>query len=175
MGNVSILMGVRRFAPNAGKLDFPGGFVLPREDVGHAAAREVFEEFGVRIRPEECTLLDCLHELYGAASGIPVFNCGLACVVAPQQRPSAAQSGTHGGAVFAVMDSDLAPMGARDTAQHGARGSGDREGDGVRSSGDGGGSQWVDARSIKRADFAATRGNARLFDLFLKGYEVSAA
>ena len=28
---------------------------------------------------------------------------------------------------------------------------------------------------LKRADFSATRGNARLFDLFLKGYEVSAA
>ena len=110
--NVSILMGVRRFAPNVGKLDFPGGFVLPREDVAHAAAREVREEFGVTVSPDECSLLDCLHELYGPTSGIPVFNCGLVCIVAPPQRPSTARSGARSGVIIAAMNSDLAPLGA---------------------------------------------------------------
>jgi ADP-ribose pyrophosphatase YjhB (NUDIX family) len=58
-----ILMGVRRFEPNAGKLDFPGGFVLPGEDIARAAAREVKEEFGVKVDHDECILLDCLSEL----------------------------------------------------------------------------------------------------------------
>ena len=31
-------------------------------------------------------------------------------------------------------------------------------------------SQWVNARSIKRADLSATRGNALLFALFLDQY-----
>ncbi|MGL2963449.1 NUDIX hydrolase [Flavobacterium sp. RSB2_4_14] len=45
----SILFTVRKVAPDAGKLDLPGGFIDPNETAEEAACREIKEELGLAI------------------------------------------------------------------------------------------------------------------------------
>ncbi|MFC1436017.1 NUDIX domain-containing protein [Streptacidiphilus sp. N1-3] len=52
-----ILLIERGWPPHQGKLALPGGHVDPGESSLAAAAREVFEETGVRIHPADLTLV----------------------------------------------------------------------------------------------------------------------
>jgi hydrolase, NUDIX family len=48
-----ILFTVRNMNPDKGKLDLPGGFIDPNETAQEAACREVKEEMGLIIKPEQ--------------------------------------------------------------------------------------------------------------------------
>ena len=48
-----ILFTVRNMEPDKGKLDLPGGFIDPEETAQEAACREVKEEMGMDIKPEQ--------------------------------------------------------------------------------------------------------------------------
>lgn len=53
-----ILFTVRNNEPQKGKLDFPGGFVDPKESGQFAAVRELKEELDLNIKEEDLILLD---------------------------------------------------------------------------------------------------------------------
>ena len=48
-----ILFTVRNIDPDKGKLDFPGGFIDPDENAESAVCREVNEELGIHIEPQQ--------------------------------------------------------------------------------------------------------------------------
>lgn len=56
--NDKILFTVRNNEPQKGKLDFPGGFVDPKETAQFAAVRELKEELDLNIRESDLKLLD---------------------------------------------------------------------------------------------------------------------
>jgi 8-oxo-dGTP diphosphatase len=57
----------------------PGGYVRPSEDAREAALRELCEEVGVRVRPEELELaLDVTHEWEGKLDHVQIFNLQVA-------------------------------------------------------------------------------------------------
>lgn len=51
--NTSVVLVERRWDPFAGKLALPGGFVEPGETHLDAAVREMFEETGLAVRPQD--------------------------------------------------------------------------------------------------------------------------
>lgn len=53
-----ILFTVRNNEPQKGKLDFPGGFVDPKESAQFAAVRELKEELNLDIKEEDLKLID---------------------------------------------------------------------------------------------------------------------
>lgn len=53
-----VLFTVRNNQPAKGKLDFPGGFVDPKESAQFAAKRELKEELDIEIEMSELKLLD---------------------------------------------------------------------------------------------------------------------
>ena len=48
-----ILFAVRNIDPDKGKLDLPGGFIDPNETAETAACREIEEELGIAIQPQD--------------------------------------------------------------------------------------------------------------------------
>lgn len=56
--NNKILFTVRNNEPQKGMLDFPGGFVDPRETAKFAAARELKEELNLNIAEDDLKFLD---------------------------------------------------------------------------------------------------------------------
>lgn len=56
--NGKILFTVRNNEPQKGKLDFPGGFVDPKESAQFAAVRELKEELDLNISESDLKLLD---------------------------------------------------------------------------------------------------------------------
>ena len=48
-----ILFAVRNIDPDKGKLDLPGGFIDPNETAETAACREIQEELGIAIQPQD--------------------------------------------------------------------------------------------------------------------------
>lgn len=48
-----ILFAVRNIDPDKGKLDLPGGFIDPNETAETAACREIVEELGIAIQPQD--------------------------------------------------------------------------------------------------------------------------
>lgn len=48
-----ILFAVRNIDPDKGKWDLPGGFIDPNETAEVAACREIEEELGIAIRPQD--------------------------------------------------------------------------------------------------------------------------
>lgn len=48
-----ILFAVRNIDPDKGKLDLPGGFIDPNETAEVAACREIEEELGIAIQPQD--------------------------------------------------------------------------------------------------------------------------
>jgi len=50
--------------PDKGKLDLPGGFVDPNETAQEAACREVKEEMGMEIRPEQLRFITTFPNNY---------------------------------------------------------------------------------------------------------------
>jgi NADH pyrophosphatase NudC (nudix superfamily) len=48
-----ILFAVRNIDPDKGKLDLPGGFIDPNETAEKAACREIEEELGIAIQPQD--------------------------------------------------------------------------------------------------------------------------
>ena len=48
-----ILFTVRNIDPDKGKLDLPGGFIDPDENAESAVCREVNEELGIHIEPQQ--------------------------------------------------------------------------------------------------------------------------
>lgn len=48
-----ILFAVRNIDPDKGKLDLPGGFIDPNETAEIAACREIEEELGIAIQPQD--------------------------------------------------------------------------------------------------------------------------
>ncbi|MEY4514371.1 MAG: hypothetical protein RLZZ450_6493 [Pseudomonadota bacterium] len=53
----------------------PGGYVRPTESAREAALRELLEEVGVEVRPEELELaLDVTHEWEGKLDHVQIFN-----------------------------------------------------------------------------------------------------
>lgn len=70
-------LGVRRNIPPIGELCFPSGYIDNQEDWKDAAAREVFEETGTTIDPDEIDLIKAVSTsknflaLLCLAPGIP--------------------------------------------------------------------------------------------------------
>jgi ADP-ribose pyrophosphatase YjhB (NUDIX family) len=57
----------------------PGGYVRPTESAREAALRELLEEVGVGVRPEELELaLDVTHEWEGKLDHVQIFNLQVA-------------------------------------------------------------------------------------------------
>ena len=52
-----ILFTVRNVEPDKGKLDLPGGFIDPNENAEQAACREIKEEMGLDIQPDDLKYL----------------------------------------------------------------------------------------------------------------------
>lgn len=48
-----MLFTVRNIDPDKGKLDLPGGFIDPKETAEEAACREIKEEMGIDVKPNE--------------------------------------------------------------------------------------------------------------------------
>lgn len=48
-----VLFTVRNVEPDKGKWDLPGGFIDPRENAEEAACREIKEELGVEVKPND--------------------------------------------------------------------------------------------------------------------------
>jgi NAD+ diphosphatase len=59
-----LLFSKRKIEPNAGKYDFPGGFLEYGEDPYAACVREIQEETTVTIKPEDLHLLSAYTEEY---------------------------------------------------------------------------------------------------------------
>nr|WP_314290348.1 NUDIX domain-containing protein [uncultured Capnocytophaga sp.] len=59
-----ILFTVRNMDPDKGKLDLSGGFVDPNETAQEAACREVKEEMGMEIRPEQLRFITTFPNNY---------------------------------------------------------------------------------------------------------------
>lgn len=49
----AILFTVRNVDPDKGKLDLPGGFIDPKETAEEAACREIKEELGITVAPND--------------------------------------------------------------------------------------------------------------------------
>ena len=59
-----ILFTVRNMDPDKGKLDLPGGFIDPEETAQEAACREVKEEMGMIIKPEQLRFITTFPNNY---------------------------------------------------------------------------------------------------------------
>lgn len=59
-----VLMGLRRGSHGHGTWSFPGGHIEFGEDPSEAASREVFEETGLKIRPEDMSRLDWTNDYF---------------------------------------------------------------------------------------------------------------
>jgi NAD+ diphosphatase len=70
-----IILTKRRFDPNSGFYDLPGGFVDIGESAEEAAKREIFEELGIKI--DDLKYLISFPNEY-AFEGISYFTCDLA-------------------------------------------------------------------------------------------------
>lgn len=68
--NEHILFVVRNQNPKKGYLDLPGGFVDPDETAEQACARELNEELGINLNPEDFTYFSSQPNLY-IFKGIP--------------------------------------------------------------------------------------------------------
>ncbi len=71
----NILLIKRRMEPSKGLIDFPGGFVEIGESLNEAAARELFEETGVIVLPEDMSYFISLPDSYIYSSvSVPVMT-----------------------------------------------------------------------------------------------------
>lgn len=65
VGEDGVLLVQRDVAPGRGEWSVPGGHLEADEPAPVAAARELAEETGLRVDPDELELLDCFHTSNG--------------------------------------------------------------------------------------------------------------
>ncbi len=65
VGEEGVLLGRRSIEPGTGTWSVPGGHLEAEEPPAAGAARELAEETGLRVAPEDLTLLDTFHSETG--------------------------------------------------------------------------------------------------------------
>ena len=95
-----VLLVERAKEPDVGKLDLPGGFVDPGETLEQALVRELGEELGLQLGPENCGTYLCSSVNEYPYKGVLYHSLDLFFLIQLEQKPAIAPADDVGGYVW---------------------------------------------------------------------------